>query len=151
MDPLVGQSLGGHSFSCCSTLCLCKSWYALASKWILAQKQGIPKIQSTNHMKLKKKEDQGVDILIFLRRRSKIPMEGHFLYLPFKGYPLPLFPPPKPRVSSPLSSCFYEGAHPPTSAFQSCNSPTLGLVFNSLVFTSVSELPLSAGSRLSSF
>jgi hypothetical protein len=32
-----------------------KMWYT--DKWILAQKLGIPKIQFTNHMKLKKKED----------------------------------------------------------------------------------------------
>ena len=30
----------------------------------------------TNYMKLKKKEGQSVDILIFLRRGNKIPMEG---------------------------------------------------------------------------
>jgi hypothetical protein len=35
----------------------------------------IPKIQFTNHMKLKK-EDQSMDTLILLRRGSKIPMEG---------------------------------------------------------------------------
>jgi hypothetical protein len=35
--------------------------YALTDKWILAQKLGIPKIQFTDHMKLKKKEDQSVD------------------------------------------------------------------------------------------
>jgi hypothetical protein len=33
-------------------------WYTLIDKWILAQKFGIPKIQFTDHMKLKKKEDQ---------------------------------------------------------------------------------------------
>jgi hypothetical protein len=37
---------------------------------------GIPKIQFTNHMKLKKKEDQSVDTSVFLRRGNKIPMEG---------------------------------------------------------------------------
>ena len=36
-------------------------FYALTDKWILAQKLGIPKIQFTDHMKLKKKEDQSVD------------------------------------------------------------------------------------------
>ena len=44
--------------------------------WILVQKLGIPKIQFTNHMKLKKKEDQSVDTSILLRRGNKIPMEG---------------------------------------------------------------------------
>jgi hypothetical protein len=32
------------------------------------QKLGIPKIQFTNHMKLKRKEDQSVDSSIVLRR-----------------------------------------------------------------------------------
>jgi hypothetical protein len=32
--------------------------YALTDKWILAQRLKIPKIQFTDHMKLKKKEDQ---------------------------------------------------------------------------------------------
>jgi hypothetical protein len=40
-------------------------------KWILAQKLRIPKIQSTDHMKLKKKEDQSVDTSILLRRGNK--------------------------------------------------------------------------------
>jgi hypothetical protein len=31
-------------------------------KWIFAQKLRIPKIQFTDHMKLKKKEDQSVDL-----------------------------------------------------------------------------------------
>jgi hypothetical protein len=34
------------------------TWYALTYKWILAQKLQITKIQFTDHMKLKKKEDQ---------------------------------------------------------------------------------------------
>jgi hypothetical protein len=37
------------------------TWYALTDKWILAQKLRKPKIQFTDHMKLKKKEDQSVD------------------------------------------------------------------------------------------
>ena len=37
-------------------------------KWILAKKLRIPTIQPTNHMELKKKEDQSVDALILLRR-----------------------------------------------------------------------------------
>ena len=49
--------------------------------WILAQKLRIPKVQFTNHMKLKKKkkkkkEVQSVDTSILLRRGNKIPMEG---------------------------------------------------------------------------
>jgi hypothetical protein len=38
--------------------------YALTDKWILAQKLRIPKIQFTDHMKLKKKEDQSVVFLL---------------------------------------------------------------------------------------
>ena len=48
------------------------TWYALADKWILAQKFGIPKIQFMDHMKLKKKEDQSVGTLVLLRRWDKI-------------------------------------------------------------------------------
>ena len=44
--------------------------------WILAQKLGIPKIQFTNHIKLKRKEDQSVDTSNLLRRGNKTPMEG---------------------------------------------------------------------------
>jgi hypothetical protein len=36
----------------------------------------IPKIQFTNHMKLKKKEDHSVDTFIHLRRGEQTPMEG---------------------------------------------------------------------------
>ena len=37
---------------------------------------GIPKIQFTKHMKLKKKEDHSVDTSFLLRMGNKIPMEG---------------------------------------------------------------------------
>jgi hypothetical protein len=50
--------------------------YALTDKWILGQKLRTPKIQFAKHMKLKKKEDKIVDILILLRRWNKIPIEG---------------------------------------------------------------------------
>ena len=50
--------------------------YALIDKWILAQKFGMPKIQFTDHMKLKKKEDHNVDTSVLLRRGIKIPMRG---------------------------------------------------------------------------
>jgi hypothetical protein len=42
---------------------------------ILAQELGIPKIQFTDHVKLKK-EDQSVDTLVLLRRGNKIPIGG---------------------------------------------------------------------------
>jgi hypothetical protein len=44
-----------------------KNTHALTDKWILAQKHGIPKIQFTNDMKLKK-EDQSVDTSVLLRK-----------------------------------------------------------------------------------
>jgi len=33
------------------------TWYAVTDKWILALKLRLPKKQSTDHMKLKKKDD----------------------------------------------------------------------------------------------
>ena len=36
------------------------TWYVLTDKWILAQKLRIPMIQPTNHVELKKKEDQTI-------------------------------------------------------------------------------------------
>jgi hypothetical protein len=44
--------------------------------WILAQMLGIPKIQFTDHMKLKKEENQKVDASVLLRRGNKILMES---------------------------------------------------------------------------
>ena len=43
---------------------------------ILPQKLRIFKIQFVKHMKLKKKEDQSVDTLPFLRNGNKTPIEG---------------------------------------------------------------------------
>jgi hypothetical protein len=43
----------------------------------LAQKFGIPKIQFTDYMKLKKKEDHSVDTSVLLRRGNKIPIGGN--------------------------------------------------------------------------
>ena len=45
----------------------------LTDKWVLVQKLGIPKIQFTNHMKLKKKEDHSVDTSIHLGRGEQNP------------------------------------------------------------------------------
>jgi hypothetical protein len=42
----------------------------------ISLKLGIIKIQLTDHMKLKKKEDQSVDTSILLRRGSKMSMGG---------------------------------------------------------------------------
>jgi hypothetical protein len=51
--------------------------YALTDSWILVQKFGIPKIQFTDHIKLKKKEHQGVDASVLLRRGNKILTGGN--------------------------------------------------------------------------
>ena len=51
--------------------------YALTDKWILAPKFGIPKIQFTDHRKLKKKEDQSVDSSVLLRSGNKILRAGN--------------------------------------------------------------------------
>jgi hypothetical protein len=48
------------------------TWYVLTDKWILAQKLGIPEIQFTDHMKLKKKEDQSVDASVLIRKENEI-------------------------------------------------------------------------------
>ena len=47
------------------------TWHALTEKWILAQKFKLPKIQSTDHMKLKKTDDQSADASVLLRRGNK--------------------------------------------------------------------------------
>ena len=47
-------------------------WNVLTDKWILAPKLQIPRIQFTDHMKLKKREDQRVSVLVLLRKGNKI-------------------------------------------------------------------------------
>jgi hypothetical protein len=54
-----------------------QSYHALTDKCVLAPKARIPKIQNTDHMKLKKREDQSVDAFVLLRRMSKILMGRH--------------------------------------------------------------------------
>jgi hypothetical protein len=49
--------------------------YALTGEWMLAPKLQILKIQFTDHMKLKKKEDQRVGISVLLRRKTKYSQE----------------------------------------------------------------------------
>jgi hypothetical protein len=63
------------------SLCYICSWsheslhgYSLVGG-LANQKLRIPKIQFTDHMKLKKKEDQSVDTSVPLIRVNKIPME----------------------------------------------------------------------------
>ena len=51
--------------------------YVLTDKWILGKKLRIPTIQLTDHMKLKKKEDQSVDASVILRRVNKLLTGGN--------------------------------------------------------------------------
>ena len=44
------------------------------AKWIIAPKPRLPKIQFSDHMKLKKEEKQSVDGSVLLRSGNKIPM-----------------------------------------------------------------------------
>ena len=44
---------------------------------MLAQKHGIPKIQFTDHMKLRKKEDQSVGASDLLRKRKQMLREAN--------------------------------------------------------------------------
>ena len=53
------------------------SLYSLTAKWILVQKFRILKIQFSDHMKPKKKEDQNVDISVLFRRVNKILTEDN--------------------------------------------------------------------------
>ena len=51
--------------------------YVFIDKWILAQILGIPKIQITDHMNIKMKKDQSVEILVLFRTGNKISSEGN--------------------------------------------------------------------------
>jgi hypothetical protein len=44
------------------------TWYVLTDKRILGKECGIPTIQLTDHIKLKRKEDQRMDASVLLRR-----------------------------------------------------------------------------------
>jgi hypothetical protein len=80
ISPTNNESLTSSFQICISLISFCcliaLVRYALTDKWILAQKLRIPKRQFTNHMKLKKKEEQSVDTSILPRKGNKIPMEG---------------------------------------------------------------------------
>jgi hypothetical protein len=45
--------------------------YVLTDKWILAPKLRIPTMQLTDHVKLKKKEDEGVDASILFKNNHR--------------------------------------------------------------------------------
>jgi hypothetical protein len=57
---------GKHYCECVNSITREHTCYPLTEKFILAQKLGIHKIQFTNHMELKKKEDQSVDSSVLL-------------------------------------------------------------------------------------
>jgi hypothetical protein len=84
MDPQVGHSLDEWPFlQSLLPLFVPKfpldrnnSGYVLTDQWILGKKYEIPTKQLTDHMKLKKKEEQSVDASILLRRGNKIITEG---------------------------------------------------------------------------
>jgi hypothetical protein len=46
--------------------------YVLTDRWILGKDHGIPRIQLMDHMKLKRKEDQRMDVSVLLIRGNKI-------------------------------------------------------------------------------
>ena len=48
------------------------TWYVHTDKWILTQKFRTLKIQYTDDMKPKKKEDKSVDASVLLRRVNKL-------------------------------------------------------------------------------
>ena len=48
----------------------------LTDRWILGKELGIPMKQITDHMKLKRKEDQRVDASVLLRRGNNIIKES---------------------------------------------------------------------------
>jgi hypothetical protein len=48
----------------------------VCTKWILGKEHGIPKIQLTDHMKLKRKEDQRVNASVLLRSENNIIKES---------------------------------------------------------------------------
>jgi hypothetical protein len=50
--------------------------YDLTDKWILAQKFEYPRYKS-DHMRLKKKEEQSVDVSVFLRRGKNTHMKKY--------------------------------------------------------------------------
>jgi hypothetical protein len=48
------------------------TWYVVMDKWIVGKEHGIPTIQLTDHMKLKRKEDQRVDASVLLSGGNNI-------------------------------------------------------------------------------
>ena len=75
---------GTRKYPECSNPVTKHTWYVLTYKWILGKKLGIPMIQLTDHMKLKKKEDQSVYASALLGRGDKIITGGRMRERPEK-------------------------------------------------------------------
>jgi hypothetical protein len=121
--------------------------YALTDKWILGQKLGIPKIQFTDHMKLKKKEDQSVDASVLIRRGNIIlkggvtetkcgaETEGKTIQrLPHLGIHTIYSHQTQTLIQMPRSACLQEPdiavsreADEPDKDRGGCSKPTIGL------------------------
>jgi hypothetical protein len=50
------------------------TWYVITDKWILVQKLIMPRMQCTEHVELRSKEDQGVDASVLHWVRNRIIM-----------------------------------------------------------------------------
>ena len=56
----------------CNPVTKTHTCYALTDKCLLGKKLKIPTVHPTNHMKLKKKQDQSLDSSVLLRKGNKI-------------------------------------------------------------------------------
>lgn len=74
------------------------TWCAVTEKWILAPNLRVTELQFTDHMKLRKKEDQTVGALVLPRRQNKILRVGN--------------------TETPIKPLFNEDTLPPTLQLQ---------------------------------
>jgi hypothetical protein len=115
--------------------------YALTDKWV--QKLGTPKIQFTNHMNYKKKEDQSVRTPMLLKRGNKISKticRTETEEMTIKGLPLlgihptynhqtqtPLCMPASPCWQDPDVAVSWEALPVPDKYKSGCSQPSIGL------------------------
>jgi hypothetical protein len=59
--------------------------YAFTDNWILVQKFRISKVQFTDHVNFKKKEDRSVDDLVLIRKGNKARQWWHTPLTPALG------------------------------------------------------------------
>jgi hypothetical protein len=52
------------------------TWYVLTDNWVLGKQLRIPMIKLTDHIELKKKEDQSVDASAIFKRGNNIIQRG---------------------------------------------------------------------------